>query len=70
MDLPSPEVAALAMLISDGCEVNPGECFPCGWQPPDTLCGAIPRYVTATPNLLTLAHALADTWRRNVDAAP
>jgi len=70
MELPSPEVAALALLISDGCQVNPGECFPCGWQPANPLFGAHQRYITATPGLLALAHALVDEWNRNFADTP
>jgi hypothetical protein len=68
MELPSPEVAALAVLISDGSAVNPGDAFACGWQPPDPIFGALPRYVTATPDLLVLAHALVNNWNRNAGA--
>lgn len=67
VDLPSPEVAALALLLTDGIQVNPGDCFPCGWHAPNPIFGALVRYVTATPDLLTLAHALVDQWRRNFD---
>ena len=68
MELPSPEVAALALLLSTGDHIGPGDHFAIGWQPPDATLGALPRYIAATPELLDQARALVDAWRDNAAA--
>jgi len=68
MEPPSAEVAALTMLLTDDVEVHAGDPFPCGWLTPEPTLGTLRRYVTATPEMLDQAHALADAWRENIAA--